>query len=118
MNTSGNTKKVMVGNPFPYAFMVKKLYFSHNPAGGNDYYPMGNNAQNDSYIEATIYKHDDPRTGPVDGYVAINPGTPGFDDGSIKAMEGFFIKLPEVAGDSTLNYFAHPLIMKNGNGNP
>jgi hypothetical protein len=116
MNTAGNIKKVMIGNPFPYAFELENLYFSHNAAGGNDYYPMGSN-QNDTYINATVYKHDDPRTGPVDGYVAINPGTPGFTTGGIKAMEGFFIKLPEVAGDSTLNYFAHPLMMKNGNGN-
>jgi hypothetical protein len=32
-------------------------------------------------------------------------------------MEGFFIKLPEVAGATTDNMFAYPLIKKNGNGN-
>jgi hypothetical protein len=121
MNTAGNPKKYMAGNPIPYAFMDKKLYFSHDPTGGKEYYPMGN-SNNNNYINLTFYKHDSTdRTGEDvsngGGYEAVNAATPGFDNGGIKAMEGFFIKLPEVAGDSSDNYFAYPLIMKNGSGN-
>jgi len=53
---------------------------------------------------------------PVAGYEAVNAGTPGFDGGGIKAMEGFFIKIEDNDTDET-NSFAYPLIMKNGNGN-
>jgi hypothetical protein len=120
MNNPGWVKKFMAGNPFPYAFDMKKLYFSHDPAGGNDYHPMGDGTY-DSYINPTFYKHDDPDTSDKNtsnggGYEAVNAGTPGFDNGGFKAMEGFFIKLPEV-NDGKDNYFAYPLIMKNGNGN-
>jgi hypothetical protein len=115
MNTPGSVKKYMAGNPFPYAFMVKHLYFSHDPAN-NDYYPMGDST-NDPYINATFYKHDSSSLSPVTDYEAVNAGTPGFDQGGIKAMEGFFIKIEEVPGDTADNYFAFPLIMKDGNGN-
>ena len=120
MQHPGWVKKYMAGNPFPYAFEMKKLYFAHDPAD-NDYYPMGDGV-NDSYITPTFYKHDSPDTTDKDtssggGYEAVNAGTPGFDNGGFKAMEGFFIQLPEVSGDTNDNYFAYPLIMKNGNGN-
>jgi len=121
MNNPGWVKKFMAGNPFPYAFDIKKLYFSHDPAGGNDYKPMGDSTY-DPYINPTFYKHDSADTSDKNvtnggGYEAVNAGTPGFDNGGIKAMEGFFLKLPEVSGDTADNYFAYPLIMKNGSGN-
>jgi len=118
MQHSGWVKKYMAGNPFPYAFNMNKLYFSH---GGNDYYAMGS-SDNDNYITPVFYKHDSPDLSDKNvsaggGYEAVDPGTPGFTNGGFKAMEGFFIQLPEVSGDTNDNYFAYPLIMKNGNGN-
>jgi hypothetical protein len=83
-------KKFMAGNPFPYAFRVENLYFSHG-GGSGSFYPMGDTT-NDTYINATFYKHDAPNIGPITGYTAINPATPGFDEGGIKPMEGFFVK--------------------------
>ena len=119
MNNTGDVKKYMAGNPFPFAFEMNNLYFSHGGGKGN-YNPMGDSA-NDQYIDPTFYKHDSPDTSDDtssgNGYTAVNAGTPGFDKGGFKAMEGFFIKLPEVSGDTSDNYFAYPLIMKNGNGN-
>jgi len=110
-------KKFMAGNPFPYAFDVKNLYFSHGGTSGT-YNPMGD-ATNDTYINATFYKHDAPNTGPITGYTAVNAGTPGFDQGGIKPMEGFFIKIEKTndTSDTTENDFAYPLMMQNGNGN-
>jgi hypothetical protein len=120
MQHAGYVKKYMAGNPFPYAFEMKKLYFSHGGASGS-YKAMGDSG-NDNYIDPTFYKHDDPDTSDKNtsnggGYEAVNAGTPGFDNGGFKAMEGFFIKLPEVNGDTDDNFFAYPLMMQNGNGN-
>jgi len=110
-------KKFMAGNPYPYAFDVKNLYFSHGGTSGS-FYPMGD-ANNDTYINATFYKHDAPNTGPVTGYTAVNPTTPGFDAGGIKPMEGFFVKIEKTndTSDTTENDFAYPLMMQNGRGN-
>ena len=113
-------KKFMAGNPFPYAFEVKNLYFAHD-VGTGSYYPMGD-ANNDTYINATFYKYDssDRSSKSVTdggGYEAVNPGTPGFTEGGIKAMEGFFIKINGIAGETKSNGFAYPLITKNGSGN-
>jgi len=120
MNNSGWVKKFMAGNPFPYAFDMKNLYFSHGGSSGS-YNAMGDGG-NDTYIDPTFYKHDSPDTSDKNtsnggGYEAVNAGTPGFDKGGFKAMEGFFIKLPEVNGDTAVNEFAYPLMMQNGNGN-
>ena len=109
----------MAGNPYPYAFYVHDLYFRH---GSGNYTEMGNST-NDTYINATFYKHDSSDTsdeevnGNSGGYTAVSAGTPGFDTHGIKAMEGFFLKLNEVNGDNDANKFAYPLIMKNGSGN-
>jgi len=115
MTNGGDAKKYMAGNPFPYGFMVKNLYFSHGDSSGS-YNPMGVSA-NDGYINAAFYKHDSNETGPVNGYEAISAGTPGFDTGGIKAMEGFFIKIEDNNSDANANYFAYPLVPKNGSGN-
>jgi hypothetical protein len=118
MNTLGNIKKYMAGNSLPYAFLVKDLYFSPD---SSTYKPMGN-TDNDTYIYATLYKHDSPDTSDEDttaggGYQAINAGTPGFTEGGVRAMEGFFVKIKEESS-ATNNGFAFPLMMKNGsNGN-
>ena len=108
-------KKFMAGNPFPYAFEVKNLYFVHD-VGTGTYYPMGD-TNNDTYINPTFYKHDAPNIGPITGYTAVNAGTPGFDQGGIKAMEGFFIKIEGIDGETASNGFAYPLMMQNGSGN-
>jgi len=110
MTEGGDFKKYMAGNPFPYAFEVSNLYFSHGSTGGT-YNAMGSTA-NDDYINATFYKHNSPLIGPSSGYDAVNPATPGFDLGGIKAMEGFFIKIEDAQSQDT-NSFAYPLIMKN-----
>ncbi len=88
-------------------------YYQDNFDGGQDY-------ANNNYINSTFYKHGSPdtsdqNTSPGSGYEALDPKTPGFDVGGIKAMEGFFIKI-EDAQDQTTNFFAYPLIMKNGSG--
>ena len=120
MTHGGDAKKYMAGNPFPYGFLLRDLYFSHDQNGNANYKPMGDSANN-TYINATFYKHDsadtsDKDTGNGGGYEAVNAQTPGFDFGGIKAMEGFFIKI-ENTGDTDDNWFAYPLIMKNGSGN-
>jgi hypothetical protein len=117
MRYGGEVKKYMAGNPFPYAFLVKNLYFKH---GSGSYNPMGDSA-NDTYIDPTFYKHDssdtsDKNTSAGGGYEAVNPATPGFDKGGIKAMEGFFIKIEKVDNDTGANSFAYPLRMINGSG--
>jgi len=119
-DANSDYKKFMAGNPFPYAFEAANLYFAHD-VGTGTYYPMGD-SNNDTYIDSTFYKHDSPDktgndTGSGGGYVAVNPGTPGFDNGGIKAMEGFFVKINGIDGDTASNGFAYPLIMKNGSGN-
>jgi hypothetical protein len=111
----------MAGNSLPYAFLVKDLYFSTDYTSSGTYKPMGDTA-NDTYIYATLYKHDSPDTSDKNttaggGYEALNAGTPGFDNGGVKAMEGFFIKIEE--SSATNNGLAFPLMMQNGsNGTP
>jgi hypothetical protein len=101
----------MAGNPFPYPFLLKNLYFSHG--GANNYNTMGT-ISNDTYINPTFYKHDSSDTGPVNGYTAVKAGTPGFSDGGVNPMEGFFIKIEEGStSDIDDNFFAYPLMMKN-----
>ena len=114
MTVSGNVKKYMAGNPFPYLFHLSNLYFRHN-SSSSTFNPMGDTA-NDAYINATVYKHDSPDISDNDtsnngGYEAVNAGTPGFD-GAILPMEGFFIKIKENT-DTGSNSFAFPLIMSN-----
>ena len=101
-----NEKKFMAGNPFPYAFKLTDLHFTNYAI---PFLAMGNDLL-DPYINSTVYKHDDPRTGPVDGYVAL-AATPGFN-GEILPMEGFFIKLPISIVPFIAYEFAYPLIMK------
>jgi hypothetical protein len=118
MTQTGNIKKFMAGNPFPYAFMVKDFYFSPDRQTSGTYNSMSESV--DTYIYPTLYKHDSPDTSDKNvtnggGYEAVDAGTPGFDNGGIKAMEGFFVKIKE--SNATDNGFAYPLIMKNGNGN-
>jgi hypothetical protein len=110
MQTAGNVKKYMAGNPFPYAFQMENLYFKH---GSSAYKAMGNSG-NDTYINPTFYKHDSSETGHSSGYEAVNAGTPGFDGGGIHPMEGFFFKIEEgSSSDTDNNFFAYPLMMKN-----
>lgn len=108
-NNTGYIKKLMAGNPFPFAFDVTNLYFGH----GGLYEEMGNIA-NDTYINSTIYTHDSSDlTDGVGGsaYKAIVPGTPGLG-GSVQPMEGFFIKILE-EGSADSNTFAYPLTYGN-----
>jgi len=119
MTVSGNVKKFMAGNPFPYAFEMSNLYFSPDKSQSGTYNPMGASA-NDAYINPVFYKHDSPdlTSKPVSdggGYEAVDAGTPGFDKGGFKAMEGFFIKIEE--SNATDSAFAYPLRMQNGSGN-
>ena len=108
--SSVNVKKYMAGNPFPFSFDMTNLYFRHNSSGA-DYYAMGN-ANNDDYINNTVYKHDSNKTGPVNGYTAVVPSTPGFN-APILPMEGFFIKIETNSDTSNSNNFAYPLSMGN-----
>jgi hypothetical protein len=102
-NSDSNEKKYMSGNPFPFSFGLEDLYFRH---GSGTYYPMGD-SNNDSYIKAVVYKHDSPLIGECDGYVAIDPSTPGFSS-MVKPMEGFFTRF-EINSDTSTNHFAFPL---------
>ena len=77
---------------------------------------MDNYEVNDSYIGSTVYTRDSSETGPVNGYVALDPSTPGFS-GKIKAMEGFFTKIEINANTGEINKFAYPLMMENANDN-
>ena len=113
MTQSGNVKKYMTGNPFPYGFNLNDLYFKHQ---GNGYLPMGD-AGIDSYIASVVYTHDSADTSDKDvasggGYVGLDPSTPGFDTGSVRPMEGFFIKIKENS-DQGANSFAFPLNQSN-----
>ena len=108
-NSDANCKKYMSGNVFPYAFDLNDLYFKH---GTGTYYPMGD-SNNDSYISPVVYIHDSPEISGCDGYVAIDPSTPGFE-GQIEPMEGFFIKL-KINSSTEANKFAFPLEMQNAN---
>jgi hypothetical protein len=67
------------------------------------------NPDNDTYIDPTFYKHDSQDTDSVNGYTAVNSGTPGFDGGGIRPMEGVFIKI-EKNSDTKDNKFAYPLM--------
>ena len=60
--------------------------------------------------------NDSSETGPVNGYIALDPSTPGFS-GKIKAMEGIFTKIEINANTGEINKFAYPLMMKNTNDN-
>jgi len=104
-----NNVKYMTGNPFPFAFQMSDVYFKHN-ANGQSYNAMGATV-NDTYIESTVYIHDSNKTGPVDGYVAVDPATPGFN-GSIPTMTGFFVKIKSDSNDNDVNHFAYPLMNK------
>ena len=105
-----NDVKYMTGNPFPYAFHMSDLYFKHN-ASGESYKSMEDNASNGTYINATVYKHDSNKTGPVTGYEAVNAVTPGLDF-PVEPMEGFFIKINPINTDDDVNHFAYPLMNK------
>ena len=110
-----NDVKYMAGNPFLFAFYLSDLYFKHNASGGS-YKPMGD-TNNDTYINATFYKHDSSDTSDKNvssggGYEVVNAGTPGFDHGGIKPMEGFFIKIEPNSSDDDVNHFAYPLMTK------
>ena len=114
MSIPNSVKKYMAGNPLPFAFMVEDLYFSHGGSSGS-YKAMGD-SDNDTYIDPTFYKHDsadksDLNTSNGGGYEAVNAGTPGFDHGGIKAMEGFFIKIEKEESDSDANHFAYPFMI-------
>ena len=116
VSQSGNDKKYMAGNVFPYAFNLRDLYFSHGLSAGS-YYPMGD-SNNDSYIKSIVYTHDSADTSGDSvssggGYIALDPATPGFDTGSIRPMEGFFIKLLGSTSDQASNAFAFPLNPSN-----
>ena len=116
VSQSGNDKKYMAGNVFPYAFNLRDLYFSHGLSAGS-YYPMGDSS-NDSYIKSIVYTHDSTDTSGDSvssggGYIALDPATPGFDTGSIRPMEGFFIKLLGSTSDQASNAFAFPLNPSN-----
>jgi hypothetical protein len=101
----------MAGNPFPYSFDLSNLYFRHYDSSSATFNPMGDSA-NDAYINATVYKHDSSETGPVTGYEAVTPSTPGFN-APIQSMEGFFIKLEKNSDTSSSNSFAYPLTYGN-----
>ena len=102
-----NVKKYMAGNPFPFSFDMSNLYFRHNDGTGS-YKSMEDNASNGTYINPTFYKHDSSDTGPVNGYTAITPSTPGFN-APILPMEGFFIKLEKNTDIINDNNFSYPL---------
>jgi hypothetical protein len=119
MNEAGNVKKYMAGNPFPYAFELKNLYFSPDYQTDGTYKPMGD-SNNNVFINPVVYKHDSPDTSDKNvssggGYEAVDASTPGFDNGGIKAMEGFFVILKE--SNASNSGFAYPLMMQNGSGN-
>ena len=103
--SDANDKKYMAGNPFPYPFLLDDLYFKHDTLA----YKNMSNPDNDTYIDPTFYKHDSQDTDSVNGYTAVNSGTPGFDGGGIRPMEGVFIKI-EKNSDTKDNKFAYPLM--------
>ncbi len=105
-----NAKKYMAGNPLPYSFDMSNLYF--NNSSGTSYYSMEDNASNGSYINPVFYKHDSSETGPVSGYEAIEPSTPGLN-ALILPMEGFFIKIEINSNTTDNNNFTYPLTMGN-----
>ena len=106
-SSADNAKKYMAGNPFPYAFDILDLYFTHLP---DQFAPMGDPMWG-PFINSTVYKHDSPQTGPVDGYEAVSAVTPGMG-GTILPMEGFFIKLEINSDETNANALSYPLIMK------
>jgi len=112
-NDATDVKKYMSGNPYPYRFELSNLYFTPDASGISGYNAMGS-VTNDGSINKIVYKHDSVETGPVTGYTAVDPATPGFA-GSILPMEGFFIKMEINATNIDANYFAFPLRNKNAN---
>ena len=108
-NSVNNDKKLMLGNPFPYRFDVSNLYFKH---GNIDYKKWGDNNINE-YVSSTIYTHDSYKRSATDGYIALDPTTPGFE-GQIVPMEGFFIKINKSPSNQS-NSLATPLQMCNPN---
>jgi hypothetical protein len=108
-----NAKKYMAGNPLPYSFDMSNLYFKHNSSGAS-YHSMEDNASNGDYINPVFYKHDSSETGPVSGYEAIEPSTPGLN-APILPMEGFFIRIETNSDTTNNNNFAYPLTMGNDN---
>ncbi len=112
-NSAVNVKKYMSGNPYPYRFELSNLYFTPDASATSGYNAMGSTT-NDSSINKIVYTHDSVERGPVTGYTAVDPATPGFA-GSILPMEGFFIKMEINATNIDANYFAFPLRNKNAN---
>jgi len=100
---TNNTKKIMLGNPFPTKMQLSDLYFSHG-GGSGSYNPMGDSS-NDSYINATVYTYEHTGTS-ANNYIAITPDTPGFTD-RIDPMTAFWIKLE--SGQTGSNFITFPL---------
>ena len=104
-NSDKNEKKYMCGNPFPFSFALEDLYFKH---ANQNYSQMGSEGAK-SYVKAVVYKHNSALLGKYDGYVAIDPTTPGFSS-MVEPMEGFFTRI-EISSDTSENHFAFPLDM-------
>lgn len=103
-NSSDTTwKKVMVGNPFSKAFLLKDLYYSHNDGL---FQAMGTTA-NDPYIQSVVYRHDSAARDPY-SYIPVSPTTPGVDGGTIDPTMGFWIRLND-ANDTLSNKLDFPL---------
>ena len=96
-------KKVMVGNPFSKAFLLKDLFYSHNDGL---FEAMGTVA-NDPYIENVVYRHDSTARDSY-SYIAVSPTTPGLDGGTIDPTMGFWIRLND-ANDTLSNRLDFPL---------
>lgn len=76
-----NTKKIMVGNPFPRSFNLDQLQL-----GINIYFQFGTVV---TFYEPTCYVYDTSQSGQP--YRALSNITPGFDD-KIAPYQGFWIK--------------------------
>ncbi|SFV70646.1 Calcium-binding protein [hydrothermal vent metagenome] len=95
--------KVMVGNPFVRGFNLANMYYSHN---GAKYSGMNNVDENE--VRSSVYAHDDSDK-KSDGYIAIVPGTPGFND-DISTMLGYWIIMKE--GNTDGNEITYPFEKK------
>ncbi len=102
---SANSKKIMMGNPFPKKMQLSDIYFSHGGTSGS-YNPMStdSNSPNAPYIKPTVYTYEHTGTSNTN-YVAITPDTPGFTD-RIDPMVGFWILLK--SGQTGSNYLTFP----------